>query len=87
MILKYYSNRWKIETSFLHLKDRLRLKHYQMHKVKGFTQFWSIVYLAYTLLELYRARTSQEKSKLTLGYTIRLFKGATFRSLITWTIY
>ncbi|MCT4564737.1 MAG: IS701 family transposase [Maledivibacter sp.] len=83
IILKHYSNRWKIETSFLYLKDRLGLKHYQMRKIKGFTRFWSIVYLAYTLLELYRARISQEKSKLTLGDTIQKFKGATFKSLIT----
>jgi SRSO17 transposase len=84
-ILQYYSNRWKIETSFLYLKDRLGLKHYQIRKIKGFTRFWLIVYLAYTLLELYRARISQEKSKLTLGDAIQLFKGATFKSLITWT--
>ena len=56
-----------------------------MRKIKGFTRFWIVVYLAYTLLELYRARASQEKSKLTLGDTIRSFKGATFKSLITWT--
>lgn len=61
-ILKYYSNLWEIETSFLYLKNRLGLKHYQMHKIKGFTRFWHIVYLAYTLLELYRANISQEKS-------------------------
>ncbi len=84
-ILKYYSNRWKIETSFLYLKDRLGLKHYQMRKVKGFTRFWTVVYLAYTLLELHRAKVSQEKSKLTLGDVILLFKGATFRSIITLT--
>lgn len=84
-ILKYYFNRWEIETSFLYLKDRLGLKHYQMRKIKGFTRFWHIVYLAYTLLELYRANISQEKPKLTLGDTIQLFKGATFKSSITWT--
>lgn len=57
-ILKYYSNRWEIETSFLYLKDRLGLRHYQMRKIKGFTRFLIIVHLAYTLLELYRARVS-----------------------------
>lgn len=82
-ILKHYSNRWEIETSFLYLKDRLGLKHYQIRKIRGFTRFWSIVYLSYTLLELYRAKASQEKSKLTLGDVIRSFKGATFRSIIT----
>lgn len=53
-ILKYYTRRWSIETSFLYLKDRLGLKHYQMHKLKGLNRFWSIVYLAYIYIEVYR---------------------------------
>ncbi|QXM07493.1 transposase [Crassaminicella indica] len=84
-ILKYYSNRWEIEILFLYLKDRLRLKHYQMRKLKGLTRFWMVVYLAYTLLEIYRARVNQEKSKLTLGDIIQLFKGDTFKYIIIWT--
>ncbi|SDL06071.1 Transposase DDE domain-containing protein [Natronincola ferrireducens] len=81
-ILEYYSIRWSIETSFLYLKDRLGLKHYQMRKLKGLKRFWSIVYLAYTYIEVYRFRKSQEQQEFTLGHAIRSIKGVTFQDLI-----
>lgn len=81
-ILEYYSKRWNIETSFLYLKDRLGLKHYQMRKLKGLKRFWSIVYLAYTYVEVYRFRKSQEQKEFTLGDAIRSIKGVTFQDLI-----
>lgn len=81
-ILEYYSRRWEIETSFLYLKDRLGLKHYQMRKLKGLRRFWSIVYLAYTYLELFRVDKARQNPKLTLGDVIRYIKGVTFKELI-----
>lgn len=81
-ILKYYARRWEIETSFLYLKDRLGLKHYQMRSLKGFNRFWSIVYLAYTYLELQRVDIIPKVGHQTLGDVIRLFKGVTFKHLL-----
>lgn len=81
-ILEYYCRRWKIETSFLYLKDRLGLKHYQMRKLKGVQRFWSIVYLAYTYLELFRGDKIDQNPKLTLGDVIKCIKGVTFKELV-----
>ena len=81
-ILSHYSKRWEIETSFLYLKDRLGLKHYQMRKLKGLKRFWSIVYLVYTYIEVYRSRKSQEQKNFTLGDAIRSIKGVTFKDLV-----
>lgn len=53
-----------------------------MRKLKGLKRFWSIVYLAYTYVEVYRFRKSQEQKEFTLGDAIRSIKGVTFQDLI-----
>lgn len=70
-ILDDYSKRWKIETPFLYLRNRLGLKHYQMHKLKVLKRFRSIAYLTYTYLKLCRDENSNQKPKTNPGDKIK----------------
>jgi hypothetical protein len=78
-IIRYYSKRWEIETSFRYLKDRLGFDHYQMRSLKGIRRFLRIQYLAYNYLELYR---QQDFSRSNLGELIDHLKESNFKKII-----
>jgi hypothetical protein len=46
-ILKYYSQRWPIETFFRQTKGNLGINQYQIHTITGIKRFWSLTALTY----------------------------------------
>lgn len=80
-ILKNYSKRWEIETSFFYMKNALGLNDYRIHSLKGIIRFWRIIYLAYNYLEILRIISLTEDIK-NLGDIIILVRNYFIKKLI-----
>ncbi len=53
-ILKYYSHRWSIETSYKYFKSNLAFDKYRVRSSLSIERYFLIVFLAYNFLELFR---------------------------------
>jgi hypothetical protein len=73
-ILKYYQNRWDIEVSYRYHKNSLGFDEYQTLSLTSIKRFWSMVFMAYTFLELFRVSTRKTLKLRTIGDTIVYFR-------------
>ncbi|AKA67296.1 IS701 family transposase [Clostridium scatologenes] len=53
-IIKYYSYRWNIETSYKYFKSNLAFDKYRVRSSLSIERYFLIVFLAYNFLELFR---------------------------------
>jgi SRSO17 transposase len=53
-IIKYYSHRWRIETSYKYFKSNLAFDKYRVRGSLSIERYFLIVFLAYNFLELFR---------------------------------
>ncbi len=73
-ILKYYQNRWDIEVSYLYHKNSLGFDEYQVESLTSIKRFWSMVFMTYTFLELFRVPNKKSLKLQNLGDTIGYFR-------------
>lgn len=69
-IISYYQKRWDIEVSYRYQKNSLGFDQFQVESLESIKRFWSMVYMTYTFLELYRVEYSKKLKISTLGDVI-----------------
>lgn len=74
VILKYYQNRWDIEVSYRYHKNSLGFDQYQVQSLTFIKRYWSMVFMTYTFLELFRTSKSKVLGLKTIGDTIGYFR-------------
>jgi len=73
-ILEYYQNRWDIEVSYRYHKNSLGFDEYQVESLTSIKRFWSMVFMTYTFLELFRVSNKKTLKLGTIGDTIGYFR-------------
>ena len=73
-ILEYYQNRWDIEVSYRYHKNSLGFDEYQVESLTSIKRFWSMVFMTYTFLELFRVSNRKTLKLQNLGDTIGYFR-------------
>jgi hypothetical protein len=73
-ILLYYQNRWNIEVSYRYQKNSLGFDEYQLESLTSIKRFWSMVFMTYTFLELFRVSNKKSLKLQNLGDTIGYFR-------------
>jgi len=74
VILEYYQNRWDIEVSYRYHKNSLGFDQYQVESLISIKRYWSMVFMTYTFLELFRASKGKALGLKTIGDTIGYFR-------------
>jgi len=75
-IISYYEKRRNIEVSYRYLKSSLGFDEFQVESSKWINRYWSIVFLTYTFLEIFRVRNNKTLKLKTLGDTISYFRNS-----------
>jgi len=70
-ILRYYTERWNIETGYRYFKDLLGFDQYQVQSYQAIERYWDIQFLVYAYLEFQRIEWSAGHATCTLGDTVR----------------
>ncbi|MCK8826127.1 transposase [Fuchsiella alkaliacetigena] len=78
-IIKYYSKRWEIETSYFYFKNELGLADYRLHSLKSIIRYLQLVYLAYNYLEILKVLSPDDER---LSYFIDLASDYFFKDLV-----
>lgn len=73
-IIEYYQKRWEIETGYRYHKTSFGFDEYQVQSLKSIQRFWSMVYMTYTFLELFRVTNKKKHKFATLGDTLGYFR-------------
>jgi len=73
-IISYYQKRWDIEVSYRYQKNPLGSDQFQVQSLESIKCFWSMVYMAYTFLGLYRVKYGKKPKISTLGDVIEHFR-------------
>jgi hypothetical protein len=73
-ILEYYQKRWDIEVSYRYHKNSLGFDQYQVESLTSIKRYWSMVFMTYTFLELFRASKGKVLGLKTIGDTIVYFR-------------
>ncbi|OOM58895.1 hypothetical protein CLOBI_37280 [Clostridium beijerinckii] len=73
-IISYYEKRWNIEVSYRYHKSSLGFDEFQVESTKSINRYWSMVFLTYTFLEIFRVKNSKTLKLKTLGDTISYFR-------------
>ena len=55
-IISYYEKRWDIEVSYRYHKTALGFDEFQIQSLESIHRYWSIIFLTYTFLELFRIK-------------------------------
>ncbi|MCF6464938.1 transposase [Clostridium sp. Cult2] len=58
-IIKYYSKRWAVKTSYKYLKANLGFDKYKVHSLLSIERYFLIVFLAINFLEIFRILQSK----------------------------
>ncbi|WP_425292361.1 transposase [Clostridium sporogenes] len=80
-IIKYYSHRLNIETSYKYLKSNLAFDKYRMRSILSIERYFLIVFLIYNFLELFRVSSKYEDFK-TISETQKYLNSLTAKALV-----
>jgi len=88
-IIDTYSKRWPIETFYRDSKQSLGFSSYRFRNIQSVKKHMSLVFLAYSFLEISRRQTAsilnKVKTKLhTIGETARIYSKEIFKELLYW---
>ncbi len=73
-ILTYYQNGWDIEVSYRYHKNSLGFDEYQVESLTSIRHFWSMVFMTYTFLELFKASNEKSPKLQNIGDTLGCFR-------------
>lgn len=79
-IIKYYSNRWSIETNYKYLKSHLGFDEYKVQSILSIERYFLLVFLAMNFLEIYRIY--HLNSINTIGDTIEYIRSLSAKDLV-----
>ena len=84
-IISYYEKRWDIEVSYRYHKSALGLDKFQVQSLKSINRYWSMIFLTYTFLELFRVKYKKTLKLKTLGDAITYFRNNYLVKIVTFT--
>ncbi|VCT84692.1 IS701 family transposase [Clostridium neonatale] len=73
-IISYYEKRWDIEVSYRYHKTALGFDEFQIQSLKSIHRYWSIIFLTYTFLELFRIKYGKLYKFKNIGDVILHFR-------------
>ena len=80
-IIKYYSHRWSIETSYKYFKSNLAFDKYRVRSILSIDRYFLIVFLIYNFLELFRVNFKYKEFN-TIGETQEYLNSLTAKALV-----
>jgi hypothetical protein len=81
-IIEYYLKRWDIEVSYRYHKTGLGFDEYQVESLTSIKRFWSMIFMTYTFLELFRVSNKKSRRLETIGDTIGYFRKQYLGSIV-----
>ncbi|MCY6356207.1 IS701 family transposase [Clostridium sp. ZS2-4] len=79
-IIKYYLNRWSIETNYKYFKSHLGFDEYKVQSILSIERYFLLVFLAINFLEIYRS--NHLNLMHTIGDAIRSIRSLTAKELV-----
>ena len=79
-VIKYYLNRWSIETNYKYLKTHLGFDEYKVQSLLSIERYFLLVFLTINFLELYRLHHLNQIT--TIGDTISHIRSLTAKNLV-----
>ncbi|SUQ48321.1 hypothetical protein CNEONATNEC26_02181 [Clostridium neonatale] len=73
-IISYYEKRWDIEVSYRYHKTALGFDEFQIQSLKSIHRYWSMIFLTYTFLELFRIKYGKLYKFKNIGDVILHFR-------------
>ena len=73
-IISYYEKRWDIEVSYRYHKTALGFDEFQIQSLKSIHRYWSMIFLTYTFLEIFRVKCEKLYKFKNIGYVILHFR-------------
>ena len=73
-IISYYEKRWDIEVSYRYHKTALGFDEFQIQSLKSIHRYWSMIFLAYTFLEIFRVKCEKLYKFKNIGDVILHFR-------------
>lgn len=84
-IIMYYQKRWDIEVSYRYHKNSLGFDEYQVESLTSIKRFWSLVFMTYTFLELFRVSNKKSLNIQNIGDTIGYFRKQHLVNIVKYT--
>lgn len=73
-IISYYEKRWDIEVSYRYHKNALGFDEFQIQSLESIHRYWSMIFLTYTFLELFRIKYGKLYKFKNIGDVILHFR-------------
>ncbi|CAG9706717.1 IS701 family transposase [Clostridium neonatale] len=73
-IISYYEKRWDIEVSYRYHKTALGFDEFQIQSLKSIHRYWSMIFLTYTFLEIFRVKCGKLYKFKNIGDVILHFR-------------
>ena len=73
-IISYYEKRWDIEVSYRYHKIALSFDEFQIQSLKSIHRYWSMIFLTYTFLEIFRVKCGKLYKFKNIGDVILHFR-------------
>ena len=73
-IISYYEKRWDIEVSYRYHKTALGFDEFQIQSLESIHRYWSMIFLTYTFLELFRVKYGKLYKFKNIGDVILHFR-------------
>ena len=73
-IISYYEKRWDIEVSYRYHKTALGFDEFQIQSLKSIHRYWSMIFLTYTFLEIFRVKCGKLYKFKNIGDVILQFR-------------
>ena len=72
--ISYYEKRWDIEVSYRYHKTALGFDEFQIQSLKSIHRYWSMIFLTYTFLEIFRVKCGKLYKFKNIGDVILHFR-------------
>lgn len=73
-IISYYEKRWDIEVSYRYHKTALGFDEFQIQSLKSIHRYWSMIFLTYTFLDIFRVKCGKLYKFKNIGDVILHFR-------------
>ena len=73
-IISYYEKRWDIEVSYRYHKTALGFDEFQIQSLKSIHRYWSMIFLTYTFLEIFKVKCEKLYKFKNIGDVILHFR-------------
>ena len=82
-IISYYEKRWDIEVSYRYHKTALGFDEFQIQSLKSIHRYWSMIFLTYTFLEIFRVKCGKLYKFKNIGDVILHFRNNYLEKMVS----